>query len=158
MSYWSDLYAGDATLIAQAFNDGHRADGPKVLAHAELAGIVPDASGELPNTPNLLTELAGSIADRGSLTFSDSVAEHLAGDPDPAESTSGAYRMSTEWVALFAELTDEQVQLVAQRWAKECDPGATNTAPQVTALVRSVRDVCRVAKERNVNVIYTWTM
>jgi hypothetical protein len=157
MSYWSDVYAGDANVIAGSFNDGRRAEGPKVLAHAELSGVVPDASGELPNTPNLLTELAASIARVESLSFADSIAQHLAGDPDPAEATSGAYRMSDEWTKLFAELTEEHVRLVAQQWAKECDPGATSDAPQA-ALVRSLRDVCRVAKERNVSVIYTWTM
>ena len=89
MSYWSDVYAGDAAVIVKAFQDRQAVDGPKILAHAELAGVVPDASGEMANTPNLLTELACSIAKSGSLTFSDSIAEHLAGDRDP---TSAAQR------------------------------------------------------------------
>ncbi len=158
MSYWSDLYAGDAARIAQAFNDGRPADGPSVFAHAALSGVVPDASGELPNTPNLLTDLACSITNFGSVTFSDSIVEHLGGDPDPSEATSGAYVMSAQWMALFAGLTDEQVQLLARQWAKECDPGASDDAPQVTTLVRSIRDVCRTARQRNAPLIYTWAM
>ena len=153
MSFWSDLYAGDAALIVRIFDDGDHANGAGVLAHAQLPGVVPDA--DLPNSPDLLTELAGTVANAGTLSFSGSIAEHLAGEPDPDEATSGVYRMSAEWVALFAELTDDQLGMVAQRWASECDPGET---PQLFALVGAVRNVCRVARERDVSLIYSWTM
>ena len=144
-------------MIVRAFNEGDPAEGPAVLARAQLSGVVPDASGDLPNSPNLLTELAGTISNVGAMSFSDSIEEHLAGEADPAEATSGAYRMSAEWVALFAGLTDEQVRATSQRWARECDPGASNDA-QATALVTSIRDVCRVARREKVPLIYTWTM
>ena len=134
MSSWSEVHAGDA--------------------HARLDGIVPDATGELPNTPDLLTELACAITNHRDLTFTESIEDR--GDDDP-DATSGTYRMRAAWIALFADLTDEQVNTLGQRWARECDPGTTD-ASSPTSLVRSLRDLCRLARNRNVPLIYTWTL
>src|SRR5688572_1363840 len=99
MSYWSDIYAGDARSIAQAFNESEPIEGqPFVAAQVNLPGIIPDDSEEVPNSPNLLTELVCKTVGHGPLTFSGSISEHLGGDPDPSEATSGAYAMGSKWV------------------------------------------------------------
>jgi hypothetical protein len=157
MSDWSDLYAGDVEVITEAFVEARRAEGPRILAHVALPGVVPDTSGASPNTPELLTELAASTASVDGLNFAGSISGRIIRVADPEEAAEGAFLMSADWVSLFAGLTDPQVQIVAQRWARERDPGVASDAPRVTALVQSVREVCRVAKERRMPVVYTWT-
>ena len=157
MSYWSDLYAGDVEVITEAFIEARRADGPRILAHATLPGVVPDASGELPNTPDLMTQLAASTTKLDGLKFSDSIAGRIARGADADEPADGAYLMRAEWVSLFAGLTDSEVETVGEQWAHECDPDSASVATQLAALVQSVRGVCRVARERRVPVVYAWT-
>jgi hypothetical protein len=157
MAYWSDLYAGDVEVITEAFIEARRAEGSRIHAHVALPGVVPDASGELPNTPDSLTDVAASIAQVEGLKFSGSIAGRIGRTRDDlSEPADGAYLMRTNWVSLFAELTDSQARHVAQLWAGKCDPTADSATPQLVTLVRSVRDLCRVALEKSMPVVYTW--
>jgi hypothetical protein len=158
MKYWSDLYAGDVEVITEAFIKARRADGPRILAHVALPGVAPGASGQQANTPDFLTDLAASIACVDGVTFSDAIAGRIARAPVPAEPGDGAYLMRPDWVSLFAGLTDSQVQAVAERWARERNEAGGKKTRPLTALVTSVRELCRVAIERPVPVVYTWTM
>src|SRR5262245_56341002 len=105
MSFWSDLYAGDVALIAGALERGEPPEPPEALdgvEHVNLPGVVPDPSGALPNSPDLLTELASTL--RGMrVDFAGSLVRQLAGDPGPAEAPHGAHEVSAAWVALFAD-------------------------------------------------------
>jgi hypothetical protein len=162
MSLWSDLYAGDARQIADAFKEGRAFEGKQfVSAHVNLPGIVPDMSGELPNTPDLLTELACSTVGIERFTFAESIAEQLSGDPDPMVANDGAYLMTPRWTELFARITESQTQELAVRWLKELDPGAAELPARVSemnALLRSLTNTCRVAQERRVSLVYAWTL
>lgn len=162
MSTCSDLYAGDATKIGEAFASAGSARGaPFVLAHAELPGIVPDETGELPNSTEVMTLLACAVAGRQPLEFSGAIAERLVGDPDPEEATNGAYVMSESWTELFAGLTKEQARTLAGRWLEEWDPGADDAPEHVAGLVvllEGIVQVCRTARERAAAVVFTWAI
>lgn len=161
MGTWSDLFAGDASRIAEAFEAGAAKAAPSILAHAELPGMVPDESGEMPNSPDVLTLLACAAAGKQPIEFASSIAERLVGDPDPEEATDGAYVMSDAWMELFAGLTPEQASTLALRWFEEWDPEA-NDAPRHAAglapLLDAIVHVCRTAKEHHAAVVYTWKM
>jgi len=159
---WSELYAGDASKIGEAFEStGHAHDAPAVLALAELPAMVPDESGELPNSPDVLTLLACAVAGKQPLEFAASIAEKIVGDPDPDEATDGAYVMSDAWTELFAELTPEQAATLAIRWFEEWDPAANDAPTHAVGLapvLDAIVNVCRTARENRVAVVYTWKM
>jgi hypothetical protein len=156
MIYGSDLYAGDVEVITEAFIEARRAEGARIHAHVALPGVVPDASGEMPNTPDSLTDLAASIAQVEGLRFSGSIAGRIGRTRDLGEQADGAYLMRMDWVSLFAALTDSQARVLAQLWAGKCDPEAATATPRLITLVSSIRDLCRVAIERSMPVVYTW--
>jgi hypothetical protein len=159
---WSDLYAGDASKIGEAFEHAGDARGLQgLLAHADLPGMVPDESGELPNSPDVLTLLACAVSGRQPLEFGDAITERLMGDPDSDEAVDGAYVMSEAWTELFAALTPEQAATLASRWFAEWDPDA-NDCPTHPAGLAPILDaivhVCRTAREERTSVVYAWTM
>jgi hypothetical protein len=160
MSFWSDLYAGDVALIAGALESGEPPEQLDGVEHVSLPGILPDASGELPNSPDLLTALASTL--RGvPLAFAGSLIRQLSGDPDPAEATDGAHLMSAAWVELFAGLSAEECAALATSWIAEWDPGALADPAQVKRtgdLIAEVARLCRTAQERRTSVIFHWTM
>ncbi len=162
MPSWSSLYAGNAAKIGEAFaSAGIAKDEEHVLAHAAMPGIVPDESGELPNSPDVLTLLACAVAGRQPIEFSSCIAERLVGDPDPEEATDGAYVMSHAWIELFASLSAEQAASLAIRWFEEFDPDATDApshAAGLAPLLDAIVHVCRTARAHDAPVVYTWAM
>ena len=113
----------------------------------------------LPNSPDMLTDIACSVTKASPITFAGEVIKHIAGNAHPQRATSGAWEMSHRWSALFAHLTNDQADRTAQRWALVLDPGATKeVVERGTAVVLAVRDVCRAALERNASVVYSWTL
>lgn len=161
MSFWSDIYAGDATKIAQAFNEAEPVDGePFVMAHVNLPGIIPGESEDFPNSPDLLTELACSLLGVEPFTFSESIVQQLGSDSESIDANRGAYVMASRWVELFATMTESRARVVAHRWLTECDPGAADAArasPLVSCLL-GICEVCRVAQQHRVSLVYTWTL
>lgn len=158
MSFWSDVYAGDASRIGEAIVAGEPfAAESFVHAHVKLPGIVPGE--ESASSPDMLTELAASLTGVTSVTFSGSIAEHLAGQSDPMEATDGAYRMAADWVQLFAQLTNEQIGALATSWCKEWDPGSgQDQVDELATMLKELCRVCQTAKQRGSAVVYSWTM
>jgi hypothetical protein len=162
MPSWSSLHAGNAAKIGEAFESTGSADeAEQMLAQALLPGIIPDETGEMPNSPDVLTLLTCAVAGRQPIEFSACIAEHLVGDPDPEEATDGAYVMSHAWVELFASLTAEQAASLAIRWFGEFDPEATDSpqhAAGLAPLLDAIVHVCRTAREHDAAVVYVWKM
>jgi hypothetical protein len=162
MSFWSDLYAGDAGRIAAAFNEGRQEPfehKPFVVAHVKLPGILPDPSCDLPNSLDLVTELL--VAERClSIGFAESLVEQLGGDPDPSVAKNGAHRVAPAWVSLFAQISDDQARALAARWLAELDPAdeTPGRLPSLVEQLQAISDLCRAAQALGVAVIYTWTL
>ena len=153
MSYWSDLYAGDATKLLSAWRDDEPLDGTDgVVASVNLPGILPGPDGAMPNSPDLLTQLACIVTAGVPVTFDASIVERVD------EEERGAYRLSKQWGAIFAALDDAQCAEVARRWMRECDPGADDGGGPLADLVRRIAGVCRQAGQRDASLIYTWTL
>ncbi len=155
MSFWSDIYVGNADNIARALEEGDLPEAESFVAHLNLPGILPSDEEEVPNSPNLLTMIACDVMREANVSFSDSIAQHLAGDPDQRTATYGVYRMASEWVGLFARLSEAQISAIGEEWAKRVDAPGNGSLSKV---VKDIVEICRVATQRNAALVYSWTL
>ena len=149
MTFWSELFVGDAKSLAEAYEDQDLGPGtPGVAGYLDLPSILPEE--DIPNSPYLLTELASEHAD-GTMGFDSGRARTIAEGGE-----HGAYVMADEWVLLFAGLGESQIDKIGRAWSKECGFGAS--AEGLIDLVRDISTLCSRARTDSQDVIYTWTL
>jgi hypothetical protein len=149
------FYVGDKRKIAE----GYLPNAAIPLWKQPFLAAMADFSLHLsPLDLDLLSEEVCGIAGVPPVTLADSLTEHVGGNGQ----TSSADVVSPRWVETVAGIPDHQVEELAQRWfarsAEEHGEQPEQPNEDILQAIRKLIHVCRIAIEKRLPVIHTWSL
>lgn len=149
------FYVGDKRKIGGGFSPNALVPlwkQPFVVAMADFSLHIS------PMDLDLLSEAACRMAGIPPVTLTDSLIENVGGDGE----TGSADVVSPQWVHTLARIPDHQAEEFAKRWfarvAEEHHEQPEQPNEDNLRAIREVIHACRVAMEKSLPVVHTWSL
>jgi hypothetical protein len=149
------FYVGDKTRIGEGFS---ASDAVPLWKQPFVAAMADFSLHLSPFDLDMLSEEACRIAGVQPVALTGSLTEHVGGDGE----TSSADVASAQWVQTVASIPEHHVDDVARRWlvrvAEEYLAQPEEPNEDIRQAIRDLIHACRIATEKRLPVVYTWSL
>jgi len=155
MGQLADFYAGDPSVIGQAFSTQEF----EVLSDRSRIPLHVDFSLQLsPLGFDSLTESVRAVVGAGPASFTEALDARVGGDGD--ECSAGT--VSTAWVEMLAAVPDGAMETLLASWVgrlrDEYGDSSITVTEDMQIAVHALVALCRDAVRRNLSVVHTWSL